>query len=273
MVTSTPSAQGFTGDINIPPSPVPHLLLHANIPPSEYESALFRSAILDSQSSLSQLESWLTAVLREFRQKRKALRRYSQVHQRLLSRKPHIFPEILSSIFTLCLPSNWENCHVDARAIPVTLSHVSVYWRHVAVSTPRLWSSMHVWLKKDASDRTMNMFETWLSRTRGTLLSIKVGAYFTSVETEQTVTHPILELIISCCHRWRHFTFILPISLAGSLSAVKDNLPCLESLSLHYNLLRSTAPYAFRDAFQNAPQLTDLAVQSHMTFSKLAVPW
>ena len=127
---------------------------------------------------------------------------------------------------------------------------------------------MDVWLKKDASDCTMNMFETWLSRTCSTLLSIKVVASSTSAGAE-TVTHPILELIISCCHRWRHFTFILPISLASSLSAVKDNLPCLESLSLHYNLLQSTAPYAF----QNAPQLTALAVQSYMTFSKLAVPW
>jgi hypothetical protein len=129
---------------------------------------------------------------------------------------------------------------------------------------------MNVWLEKDASDRAMNMFETWLLRTRGTLLSIRVGA---GSGAEQTVTHPILELIISCCHRWRHFTFLLPISLACSLSAVKDNLPCLESLSLHYNPLPFTAPYTFRDAFQNAPQLTDLAVQSYMTFSKLAVPW
>jgi hypothetical protein len=60
MATSTPPAQAFTGDINIPPFPVPHLL-HTNISPSEYESTLIRSAILDSQSSLSQLESRLTA--------------------------------------------------------------------------------------------------------------------------------------------------------------------------------------------------------------------
>ena len=158
MATSTPPAQAFTTDINIPPSSVP-------------------------------------------------------VHQRLLSRKPHIPPEILSSIFTLCLPDDWEDCGVCARAIPVLLSQVSVYWRYVAVSTPLLWSSMHIRLEKDISDRTMDMFETWLARTHGTLLSIMVED-FSSVDEEQTVTHPILELILSCCHRWQHFAFDLPISLA-----------------------------------------------------------
>jgi hypothetical protein len=273
MVTFT--AQAFTADINIPPSPVPHLLLHPNVPPSEYESTLIHSAILDSQASLSQLESRLTAVLREFRQKRKALRRYSQVHQRLLSRKSHIPPEILSKIFTLCLPSDWTDRRVDARAMPVLLSQVSVYWRHVAVTTPRLWSSMYVWLGTDVSDRTMNMFETWLSRTHGTLLSIKVQGFPPSVEDEQTVTHPIMELILSCCHRWQHFTFDLPISLARSLSAVKDKLPCLESLSPLYHLsqFKELITFPFRNAFQNAPRLTDLDLRSYTTFSKLAVPW
>ena len=264
MATSTPPTQAFTADINIPPSPVPHLLLHGNVPPSEYESTLIRSAILDSQSSLSQLESRLTAVLREFRRKRKALRRYSQVHQRVLSRKPHIPPEILSSIFTLCLPSDWKNCHVYARAIPVLLSQVSVYWRHVALSTPRLWSSMDIWLETDVSDRTVNMFETWLARTHGTLLSIKVS----SVD-EQTVTHPILELILSCSHRWQHFAFSLPISLTRSLSTVKGKLPCLESLSPHYYYSRPEQ----LNSFQNAPRLTDLNLGPHRTFSNLTVPW
>jgi F-box-like len=272
MATST--AQAFTADIDIPPSPVPHLLLHPNVPPSKYESTLIHSAILDSQSSLSQLESRLTAVLREFRQKRKALRRYSQVHQRLLSRKPHIPPEILSNIFTLCLPSDWTDRRVDARAMPVLLSQVSMYWRHVAVSTPRLWSSMHVWLEPDVSDRTMNMFETWLSRTHGTLLSINVQGYSPSIEDEQTVTHPIMELILSCCHRWQHFTFDLPISLARSLSAVEDKLPCLESLFPRYlQPSKDLITFPFRNAFKNAPQLTHLTLGPYTTFSKLTVPW
>jgi hypothetical protein len=273
MATSNPQAQVFTGDINIPPSPVPHLFLHPNTPPSEYESALIRSAILDSESSLSQLESRLTAVLREFRQKRKALRRYSQVHQRLLSRKSHIPPEILSSIFTLCLPSNWKDCHVEAQAIPVLLSHVSVYWRHVAISTPRLWSSMYILLRSDLSDCTINMFETWLSRTSGTLLSVEIVSYFSSVEAEQPVTHPILEMILSCCHRWQRFIFKLPISLSRSLFAVKDKLPCLESLSPHY-YPQSNQLSPFWNTFQSAPRLTDLTLSGPYTiFSKLAVPW
>ena len=212
MATSTPPAQTFTADINIPPSPVP-------------------------------------------------------VH---LSRKPHIPPEILSSIFTLCLPDDWEDCGVRARAIPVLLSQVSVYWRSVAVSTPLLWSSMHIRLEKDISDRAM--FETWLARTHGTLLSIKVVAS-SSVDEEQTVTHPMLELILSCCHRWQHFAFDLPISLARSLSAVKDKLPCLESLSAQ---CRSSWPEQlnpFQNTFQNAPRLTSLDLGPYPTFPDLAVPW
>ena len=192
------------------------------------------------------------------------------VHQRLLSRKPYIPPEILSSIFTLCLPSDWKDCRVDARAIPVLLSQVSVYWRYVAVSTPRLWSSMRIWLEKDISDRTMNMFETWLARTHGTLLSIKVVAS-SSVE-EQTVTHPILELILSCCHRWQHFAFVLPIWLTRSLSAVKDKLPCLESLSPHCHSSWPEHP-PFQNTFQNAPRLTSLDLGPYPTFPDLTVPW
>ena len=129
---------------------------------------------------------------------------------------------------------------------------------------------MRIWLERDISDRTMNMFETWLARTHGTLLSIKVVAS-SSVE-EQRVTHPVLELILLCCHRWQHFAFDLPISLTRSLSPVKDKLPCLESLSAH---CCSSWPeqLPFQNTFQNAPRLTSLDLGPYLTFPDLAVPW
>ncbi|KIL67068.1 hypothetical protein M378DRAFT_53677, partial [Amanita muscaria Koide BX008] len=71
--------------------------------------------------------------------------------------QPHTFnsnpiqrlcPEILTEIFTFCLPdvpkNLWQLEHISSRNAPLVLCSVCSSWRSLAISTPRLWQTLHL---------------------------------------------------------------------------------------------------------------------------------
>ncbi|KIL67071.1 hypothetical protein M378DRAFT_52626, partial [Amanita muscaria Koide BX008] len=56
-------------------------------------------------------------------------------------------PEILAEIFTFCLPYApevpWRVERTSSRNAPLLLCSVCSSWRSLAISTPRLWQTLH----------------------------------------------------------------------------------------------------------------------------------
>ncbi|KAF8549584.1 hypothetical protein OG21DRAFT_569652 [Imleria badia] len=94
-------------------------------------------------------------------------------HQALISPARRIPPEVLSEAFYHCLPKTPYVTPRDVEA-PMVLTRVCRHWRAVAMSTPRLWSSLSIHLQKIACEAYRRGCESWLARAKSVPLAIRV---------------------------------------------------------------------------------------------------
>ncbi|KAJ6561761.1 hypothetical protein B0H19DRAFT_87398 [Mycena capillaripes] len=72
------------------------------------------------------------------------------------------------AVFPVCLPAD-RNANMSSAEAPLLLWHVCRSWRNVALSTPRLWASLHIIAKTTRKLLQINeTADAWLSRS-GTL--------------------------------------------------------------------------------------------------------
>lgn len=73
-------------------------------------------------------------------------------------------PEILSEIFAWCTPSSVDQEGYQPR-FALTLSHVSSYWRIVALNSPRLWTYTKVTVFEQYLPPALKLMELYLDRS------------------------------------------------------------------------------------------------------------
>ncbi|KAJ7777102.1 hypothetical protein B0H16DRAFT_1504337 [Mycena metata] len=174
-------------------------------------------------------------------------------------------PEILAEIFIHCLPEDPGS--PDPKDAPYLLCHVCHQFREVAVSIPRLWSSLHVCF--DDLDKYVNFcrngIETWLLRAKSVPLSLILDddwgrECFSFPSPDDT----LLPALLRSSGQWRSLT------LAGSLWAnlfesgsLSGKVPLLENLC--------TSLPCGAVLLQDAPKLCVLSVGRHRPETQ--VPW
>lgn len=131
--------------------PAPHLI-DADTSPSESK---IQATLLKMDSDLAQLDGKIDqvqATLDDFQKKRQVLSDVCYQHRALLSpikRLPH---EILSEILILSLPDLDMYNIFTFRRVVMLPAIICMHWRDVALSTPRLWSSVSFGLYQDDAD-------------------------------------------------------------------------------------------------------------------------
>ncbi|KAJ7766614.1 hypothetical protein B0H16DRAFT_368402 [Mycena metata] len=166
-----------------------------------------------------------------------------------------VLPEILAEIFVHCLPE-WPR--PDPQDAPQLLCRICRRFREVALSTPRLWSSL--WVDPEKHN---DFCRTWLSRAQSIPLSLKLsddGYLPTDPE------HPLLSTIIGCSRQCR----TLEISdglfwetlLSGGSRSLNGKVPLLEELKIW-------DPDVV--VLHDAPELRILSISAHNP--ELHLPW
>ncbi|KAJ7473720.1 hypothetical protein B0H11DRAFT_2282566 [Mycena galericulata] len=151
-------------------------------------------------------------------------------------------PEVLQEIFIACLPEH-HYATMDASQAPLLLGRVCSSWRTISLSTPALWSTVHVasplvMLSPFDHDRSVTemlsisqhrseALNAWLQRSGNCPLSIS----FFAGTREDTVNQLFLDTIIRFNIRWKALKL-------SSKSEVKWNLcpedvPMLELLEIN----------------------------------------
>ncbi|KAG6910095.1 hypothetical protein DXG01_013147 [Tephrocybe rancida] len=115
-------------------------------------------------------------------------------------------PEIMSKIFTLCLPDD-SSASPSLAYSPLLTGRVSRRWREISLSTPELWSSFHVHLEEshlvDASRavKLEHALELWVGRSGS--LPLSLGLYCSAFGRMVRAMRPIVKHLISysprCC--------------------------------------------------------------------------
>ncbi|KAF9061320.1 hypothetical protein BDP27DRAFT_1429132 [Rhodocollybia butyracea] len=171
---------------------------------------------------------------------------------------------------------------------PWNLGQVSRNWRNIALSSPKLWSSVSIFLRTTHPSASIqrrvelsqvSLLSIYLTRSHDYPLSV----YINSLHAE----HPLLSMIYAQSHRWRNAVLYLPVETLRNLSfSIKGALPMLRTLLLSVTRdpgACNTAQENWEnvitgdvviDAFQYAPSLKCLAISQIPSFPTLfTMPW
>ena len=267
-------ASVLAGDPIIPISPVP-TLINTNAIPSPAEESAIRVILHDMNIDLLQLDGKIDriqAVLDEVRIKRQvfseACHHYSRQHLPLLSpirRLPH---EILSEIYLLSI--DWKDKNYGFRRSVMLPASVCRHWRGVALSTPRLWSSISLNLQEDSVEADVNLTRTWLIRSGNLPLSIRIH-YIQPKDRNSLNTHPAIDALTQHSGRWQYAEFEIPTSMWKQIKPAKNHLARLRGIVIavpfQYSLFGLPT-----NIFEVAPQLASLEIGCAMSLG-LKVPW
>jgi len=200
------------------------------------------------QKAVDQLRTLL-----DYHQKLK--RKINHAHCLILKTIP---PEIMFTIFELC---TIPRCRTDGRPdmrTPLKLGAICQEWRHIAWSTPNLWTyiSIHLDFEKIAQHPDQNeliQLQAWISRSKSLLLSIYISHGKKSgpkTGNDMQMWHLILEAIARCSHRWRGINLDISTKSFEYLSGLIQGTPQLESLLIkRQNMSR----YPSAPLFRNVP--------------------
>lgn len=182
--------------------------------------------------------------------------------------------ELLSEVFLHCIPADRDPEQSGFQRQVMLPSHVSQYWRNVAIGTPQLWCCI---LFEIHHKPGLELAKIWLSRAQGCRLSLVIGALFSGLGDPVPDTQPELDIVIAHCMQWQHVRIYMPSFAFTMLSAVRGHVPQLESLEISpaYNI--SPMPPII-DIFEIAPKIRDfscttgwLYMDDH--FDYITVPW
>ncbi|KAJ7073642.1 hypothetical protein C8F01DRAFT_738, partial [Mycena amicta] len=114
--------------------------------------------------------------------------------------------EMLLEIFTQYLPVYPDCAPQKGPGSPIQLMLVCRRWHVIVTRTPDFWRALWVpnegrtWSKGGSAVREeMEKVQTWLSRTRNCVLSLRVDARRAKINHE-----PILEALAACRDRWEY---------------------------------------------------------------------
>ncbi|KAJ4490680.1 hypothetical protein J3R30DRAFT_121147 [Lentinula aciculospora] len=138
--------------------------------------------------------------------------------------------ELLREVFIYLLPDqDWRL--QDTPPPQLLLVQICSYWRNVALTYPRLWSTFMV---VSPIKRHIPMIKLWLKRSGQYPLTLYIDHHNSDAEETIMTTNAVIELLRPHVHRWKSATFFFFAEYIQSsfLALPHDEYPLLETLSL-----------------------------------------
>ncbi|KAJ7153658.1 hypothetical protein C8R46DRAFT_1119488 [Mycena filopes] len=211
-------------------------ILHTNVAPSDVDCARIRELVLEPCEKLVQLDNeiaLLQSSLGRLIEKRQELKAFVDSHLSLLSPARRLPSDVLAEIFKACLPPD-RNAVMSGAQSPLLLCQICQAWRNLALSIPRLWTSLHIVLPEDTSklSELNQSISAWLSKSGALPLSISVVCPKGRVDYSM-----VLETLVRYSPRWARMRFKVwaySNSIFAALSPLSGaDLPILHTLAFH----------------------------------------
>ncbi|KAJ8088695.1 hypothetical protein PM082_013938 [Marasmius tenuissimus] len=210
---------------------------------SRKETHEIHDFLADKLSLLSRLNDQITRLVEQ----RDALQVFVDRHKALVSPIHHIPAGVLSEIFFYCLPSDSLPIRRTDQA-PLILTGICKRWREVAISTPRLWCRLHVFIPPRSRIPTLSYaeflnvradgIELWLNRSSPLPITLSVEMetdYDYMVECDDDMVSSSYEgLFLSFANadtveRWGNVRFVLAPIVAHELEDLIMDKELVES--------------------------------------------
>ncbi|KAJ7157176.1 hypothetical protein C8R46DRAFT_1113693 [Mycena filopes] len=266
--------------------------LGTNYCPRDEEVTQIRALLVEPLSRLQGLDSQiadLQKAMDKLAAERDTVGAFVAAHKALISPVRRLPLDIIQEIFVACLPTH-RNCVMSAREAPVLLGRICGSWRAISITTPRLWSRLHIvepeptmhmtqsgWggypvVVQDGVSEPDTIFEeklrqrlettkTWLGRSGQCPLSIsfQTSQYPYAVDNDPlATTRRFIQLIVPFAPRWSHVTLSTSSTRLELLDIAENDLPLLQTVEISEwsDTAFGTVQHS-RYALLNAPNLLD----------------
>ena len=183
----------------------------------------------DPKVELSELD----ALLERLRLKRYDIKRkINRFHSPIVRQLP---PDVTSTIFEFCLSDFADSQFLAFENLfsPLYLGAICSYWRDIAWSTPRLWSSLVV---RDPSkhdpDMVAGIAREWLGRSGRLPLSIRILSTFYNKSVSS-----LIDIVNQYSTRWSELDLYIPDGYYQRFHASDNHAvihaPALKSIRIH----------------------------------------
>ncbi|KAF7346554.1 hypothetical protein MSAN_01883500 [Mycena sanguinolenta] len=212
--------------VNSTDSPFSHHF-NTNYAPSNEEIQIIQKDLVSRAQELAQID----ARISELSAQRDKIQAYIDSHKALVSHPRRLPPDIVREIFVACLPTT-RNAVMSAQEAPLLLCRICSAWRTIALSSPRLWASIHVpfdyVLRNEAR---MPAVAQWLQRSGACPLSLSVVFEDLQWADGSSSGSALLASLADFSARWWHVEF-MELSPARTRELARIRPPALESLKL-----------------------------------------
>ncbi|KAJ7432583.1 hypothetical protein FB451DRAFT_1479550 [Mycena latifolia] len=207
---------------------------------------------------------------------------YVDAHRALISPARRLPLDIIQKIFIACLPTH-RNCAMSAIEAPVLLGRVCSFWRSICLSTPRLWSKIHIVepqcpysgptaLFEEKLAQRLETIKMWLGRSGQCPLSISLQCVLRGYGGFTTAADQILQALAPFASHWEHLMLIHPSVLGTLLDLTERDVPRLKSVELHTPVAYVMRGDSFR--FLNGPEVCSVSLfGANFTAPELPLLW
>ncbi|KAF5382821.1 hypothetical protein D9757_007311 [Collybiopsis confluens] len=241
-------------------------LIGTNHVPTRIERNTLDALLIDPQLELSRLQSEMRRIQTELEgvaRRKQEVEEYIVAHRALASLERQLPPEILAEVFAQCLPKYGTR---DLDEAPLVLTRVCRNWRQIALGTPRLWTSLHVYLPPNLSDvacsQRIEGVTAWLERSGS--LPIRLSFHGS---TDLTRAHSYLHHVSPIPPHLLELTQKNMASMIGALLRFSHRFGqvFLSLSSANFSNFASVAPSTF-------PLLTSLRLQAKDRYIESLIP-
>ena len=246
---------------------VPNLPLQigTNYIPSDEELDHIKNSILPVPTAkLADIDveiNRIQEIYSNLMEQRQALLAEIEGYQNLISPARRVPIDVLQEIFLHTLPTG-HNALIDPHECPLLLTRICSGWRRIALSTPQLWSSIHVPVPpisrghprrirfEDLTEefRISSLFilkkysasiTNWLGRSG--LSSLSISLYDSRRSTVPKEHYEIIiDSLLPFANRWKDLMLDTRSPFLGPIAELTESeVPMLESLTLHDIMTRN----------------------------------
>ncbi|KAJ7486629.1 hypothetical protein FB451DRAFT_1534559 [Mycena latifolia] len=265
-------------------------ILHTNAVPSDADCQRIQDFLTEPQRELANLTdeiSRMQNLIDELTEKRAALDNFINAHLAMVSPARRLPDDIVRAIFIACLPSH-RNPAITSKESPLLLCQICSTWRLLALSTPRLWASMHVVLPTQPMLQILaDLVTSWLELSGALPLSVSVVLSRTWMQEDNHNALPLLTRLIGFSRRWQHMQFeFWDHRTFGAFKTLRpDDVPMLQSVKVQGIQQRSlwvttdldddpdpVESYGFL-SFLNTPDLRSVSIPGGRDMHTLPLSW
>ncbi|KAF7357960.1 hypothetical protein MVEN_00842700 [Mycena venus] len=207
-------------------------LFNTNCVPSHEEIEDIRVDLLSRSQELARIDERIRKLVVEHDK----IQKYIDAYRALISHPRRLPPDIVREIFIAYLPTT-VHAVMSAQEAPLVLCRICSTWRTIALSTPRLWASLHLPLDfiLNKTEQRMPAIARWLGLSGACPISLSVLGedpfrvlFRRNILTDVNV---FTKLLAQFSDRWSNIEFF-DVSMAAATGFAAVHTPRMESLKI-----------------------------------------